>query len=140
MTRGAICALGRKSLEAGMLLLGLLFRSGTGIGSNHPSQAPDLVRPKRSCNCILVLPTTLELGDELLIRRFVGDLKAHFVQVVVLSNPWLHPLLERSFPGVVCRDSSEISANAELPTWQPKSIWPIELDSINNSCRAASAH
>ena len=98
-----------------MLLLGLLFRFGTGIGSNHPSQAPVWSGPNVSCNCVLVLPTTLELGDELLIRRFVGDLKAHFVQVVVLSDPRLHPLLERSFPGVVCCDPSEIPANAKLP-------------------------
>ena len=68
-----------------------------------------------SCNCVLVLPTTLELGDELLILRFVGDLKAHSVQVVVLSDPQLHHLLERSFPCVVCREPSEIPANAELP-------------------------
>ena len=48
------------------------------------------------------------------ILRFVGELKAHVDQVVVLSDPRLHPLLKRSFPGVVCCDPSEIPCNVEL--------------------------
>ena len=67
-----------------------------------------------NCGGVLVLPTTRDLGDELRILRFVGDLKAHVDQIVVLSDPRLHPLLKRSFPGVACCDPSEIPDNAEL--------------------------
>ena len=77
-------------------------------------QLPIWPGPEASCSGVLVLPTTRDLGDELRILRFVGDLKAHVDQVVVLSDPRLHPLLKRSFPGVVCCDPSETPCNAEL--------------------------
>ena len=67
-----------------------------------------------NCGGVLVLTTTRDLEDELRILRFVGDLNAHVDQVVVLSDPRLHPLLERSFPGVVCCDPSEIP-DSEIP-------------------------
>ena len=65
-------------------------------------QLPIWPGPDESCEGVLVLPTTRDLGDELRILRFIGDLKAHVAQVVVLTDPRLHPLIERSFPGVVC--------------------------------------
>ena len=77
-------------------------------------QLPIWPGPDVKCGGVLVLPTTRDLGDELRILRFVGDLKAHVDQVVVLTDPRLHPLLKRSFPGVVCCDPSEIPDNAEL--------------------------
>lgn len=77
-------------------------------------QLPIWPGPDVNCGGVLVLPTTRDLGDELRILRFVGDLKAHVDQVVVLSDPRLHPLLKRSFPGVFCCDPSEIPDNAEL--------------------------
>ncbi len=61
-----------------------------------------------------MLPTTRDLGDELRILRFIGDLTEHVAKVVVLTDPRLHPLLERSFPGVICCDPSEIPPHAQL--------------------------
>ena len=77
-------------------------------------QLPIWPGPAMNCGGVLVLPTTRDLGDELRSLRFVGDLKAHVDRVVVLSDPRLHPLLKRSFPGVVCCDPSEIPGTAEL--------------------------
>ena len=77
-------------------------------------QLPIWPGPDVNCDGVLVLPTTRDLGDELRILRFIGDLEAHVDRVVVLSNPRLHPLLQRSFPGVVCCDPSKIPAVAEL--------------------------
>ena len=67
-----------------------------------------------SCRGVLVLPSTRDLGDELRILRFIGDLKSHVAEVVVLTDPRLHPLLERSFPGVICCDPSENPPHAQL--------------------------
>ena len=77
-------------------------------------QLPIWPGPDVSCRGVLVLPTTRDLGDELRILRFVGDLKAHVAKVVVLSDPRLHPLIERSFPGVVCCDTDGLPTDAEL--------------------------
>ena len=77
-------------------------------------QLPIWQGPDESCSGVLVLPTTRDLGDELRILRFIGDLKAHVAKVVVLSDPRLHPLLERSFPGVICCDPSESPPHAQL--------------------------
>ena len=87
-----------------------------------------------------MLPSTRDLGDELRILRFIGDLKSHVAEVVVLTDPRLHPLLESSFPGVICCDPSEILPMPSSPTWRPKSVWPNGLDRMNNSCRPTSAH
>ena len=98
-----------------MLLLGLLVRFGTGVGSNHPSPTPDLVRPRRKLQRCSCAAHNRGAGSRVADPQICRHLKAHFVQVVVLSDPRLHPLLVRSFPGVVCCDSSEIPANAKLP-------------------------
>ena len=77
-------------------------------------QLPIWPGPEASCSGVLVLPTTRDLGDELRILRFIGDLTEHVAKVVVLTDPRLHPLLERSFPGVICCDPSEIPPHAQL--------------------------
>ena len=77
-------------------------------------QLPIWPGPDMGCRGVLVLPTTRDLGDELRILRFIGDLTEHVAKVVVLSDPRLHPLHKRSFPGVVCCDPSEIPGTAEL--------------------------
>ena len=115
MTRGAICDLGGNRFKRACCYWDCCFALVHASEATTHNKLPIWSGPNVSCNCVLVLPTTLELGDELLIRKFVGDLKDHFVQVVFLSDPRLHPLLERSFPGVVCRDPCEIPTNAELP-------------------------
>ena len=70
--------------------------------------------PDVSCSGVLVLPNTRDLGDELRILRFIGDLKVHVARVVVLTDPRLHPLVERSFPGVICCDPAQRQTQTEL--------------------------
>ena len=77
-------------------------------------QLPIWPGPDMGCRGVLVLPTTRDLGDELRILRFVGDLRTHVAKVVVLSDPRLHPLIERSFPGVVCCNTDGRPTDAEL--------------------------
>ena len=77
-------------------------------------QLPIWPGPEVRCGGVLVLPTTRDLGDELRILRFIGDLKEHVAHVVVLTDPRLHPLVERSFPGVVCHEPDGIPNHAEL--------------------------
>ena len=77
-------------------------------------QLPIWPGPEVRCGGVLVLPTTRDLGDELRILRFIGDLKEHVAHVVVLTDPRLHPLLERSFPGVICHEPDGIPNHAEL--------------------------
>ena len=77
-------------------------------------QLPIWPGPDVSCRGVLVLPTTRDLGDELRILRFIGDLKAHVAKVIVQSDPRLHPLIERSFPGVVCCNTDGLPTDAEL--------------------------
>ena len=109
MTRAAICALGGNRFERAGCHWHCCFALVQASEATTHHQLPIWSGPDGSCSAVLVLPTTRELGDELRILRFLGDLKAHF------SDPQLHPLLERSFPGVVCCDPSEIPANAKLP-------------------------
>ena len=77
-------------------------------------QLPIWPGPEVRCGGVLVLPTTRDLGDELRILRFIGDLKEHVAHVVVLTDPRLHPLVKRSFPGVVCHEPDGIPNHAEL--------------------------
>ena len=77
-------------------------------------QLPIWPGPEVRCGGVLVLPTTRDLGDELRILRFIGDLKEHVEHVVVLTDPRLHPLVKRSFPGVVCHEPDGIPNHAEL--------------------------
>ena len=77
-------------------------------------QLPIWPSPGVRCGGVLVLPTTRDLGDELRILRFIGDLKEHVAHVVVLTDPRLHPLVKRSFPGVVCHEPDGIPNHAEL--------------------------
>ncbi len=77
-------------------------------------QLPIWPGPELRCGGVLVLPTTRDLGDELRILRFIGDLKEHVAHVVVLTDPRLHPLVKRSFPGVVCHEPDGIPNHAEL--------------------------
>ena len=77
-------------------------------------QLPIWPGPGVRCGAVLVLPTTRDLGDELRILRFIGDLKEHVAHVVVLTDPRLHPLVERSFPGVICHEPDGIPNHVEL--------------------------
>ena len=77
-------------------------------------QLPIWPGPEVRCGGVLVLPTTRDLGDELRILRFIGDLKEHVAHVVILTDPRLHPLVKRSFPGVVCHEPDGIPNHAEL--------------------------
>ena len=70
--------------------------------------------PNLTCSGALVLPNTRDLGDELRILRFIGDLKEHIAHVIVSTDPRLHPLIERSFPGVICCDPARIPNRAEI--------------------------
>ena len=76
-------------------------------------QLPIWPGPEVRCGGVLVLPTTRDLGDELRILRFIGDLKEHIAHVIVSTDPRLHPLIERSFPGVICCDPARIPNRAE---------------------------
>jgi len=90
------------------------FALAQGSEATTHHQLPIWPGPDVSCSGVLVLPSTRDLGDELRILRFIGDLKAHIAKVVVLTDPRLHPLLERSFPGVICCDPSESPPHAQL--------------------------
>ena len=57
---------------------------------------------------VLVLPRSRDLGDELRILRYLGNLQAHTKRITALVDPRLKPLLERSFPGLVCSDPAQV--------------------------------
>ena len=63
--------------------------------------------PKAISNGVLVLPRSRDLGDELRILRYLGNLQAHTQRVTALVDPRLAPLLERNFPGLVCTDPAQ---------------------------------
>ena len=63
--------------------------------------------PKAISNGVLVLPRSRDLGDELRILRYLGNLQVHTQRVTALVDPRLAPLLERSFPGLVCTDPAQ---------------------------------
>ena len=82
--------------------------------------------PGYSCNHLLVLQRSRDLGDELRIIRFVDHAARTADKVTALVEPRLIPLLSRSFPKVefVHRDSdlnpttySHIAAQERLAYW-----------------------
>jgi len=77
-------------------------------------QLPIWPGPDVTCSGVLLLPNTRDLGDELRILRFIGDLKTHVAKVVVLTDPRLHSIVARSFPGVICCSSDGNPKPTEL--------------------------
>lgn len=82
--------------------------------------------PRHSSRGVLVLPRSRDLGDELRILRFIGSLQHDVGHVCVLGDPRLAPLLQRSFPGVICcaadrapslNEISHMAAQERLAFW-----------------------
>ena len=86
---------------------------------------------------MLVLPRSRDLGDELRILRYLGNLQAHTQRVTALVDPRLAPLLERSFPGLVCTDPAQppplhgithMAAQERLALWFGANAEQIKAD------------
>ena len=75
---------------------------------------PGPTPPQPNTTGVLVLPRSRDLGDELRILRFIGSLQQHVNTVYALVEPRLAPLLERSFPGLICRDPSQPSVLKDI--------------------------
>lgn len=68
---------------------------------------PGPTQPDPDTTGVLVLPRSRDLGDELRILQFIGSLQQHVHTVYAMVEPRLAPLLERSFPGLICCDPSK---------------------------------
>lgn len=93
--------------------------------------------PKAISNGVLVLPRSRDLGDELRILRYLGNLQAHTQRVTALVDPRLAPLLERNFPGLVCTDPAQppplhgithMAAQERLALWFGANAEQIKAD------------
>jgi hypothetical protein len=93
--------------------------------------------PEAISTGVLVLPRSRDLGDELRILRYLGNLQAHTNRVTALVEPRLAPLLERSFPGLVCSDPAQapplhgithMAAQERLALWFGADATQIKAD------------
>ena len=83
--------------------------------------------PKAISNGVLVLPRSRDLGDELRILRYLGNLQAHTQRVTALVDPRLAPLLERNIPGLVCTDPAHLHHFMESRIWRHRNALPCGL-------------
>lgn len=80
------------------------------IEETSPYTLPLWPGPDQSTDGVLVLPRSRDLGDELRLLRFIGPLQRHVNRVCALVEPRLNPLLQRSFPGLICCDPNQTPA------------------------------
>ena len=108
------------------------------------NQLPFWPGPDASCSGVLVLPTTRDLGDELRILRFIGDLKAHIAAAQERLAYWFgsdDQQLQGNFrplkAAVTAGDKPKASASAGFPNRETRPCLPSKT---GHQCSKTSAN